>query len=385
MNELIKFKAKFKAGEVDRKNNIIHGMTLIQANREALGHEMYIDEKFVRSVVKQGKETGDIGLKARFDHPSSCFSSMGTQIGRFKNFSMKGDKAVADLHLAPFAFKSNPNGNLGEFLMDAAENDPDIMGNSIVFSGKEPETFSAGDDDDADSPEFKYPHARLSSLLGCDVVDEGAATDGMFAIKGRPDYLAEQAELWLNEKKDLVKTVLEPLVKEMVIELNDNINQNQSTMSDEKKSFGDKLLDLLSSESKEAAKKAELEAPEALEANDKLTAANEALAAKDAEIAELTASVEASKNELTEAVEGFDKKVKENDEALLGLKAEFEAFKGESIGSVTEPVASTSTSVEPSEDSKEQQRELSRDEQIAEWAFAEQNGDTVAKTYIKDK
>ncbi len=35
MNKLIKFKAKFVAGEVDRKKNIIHGMTLIQANREA--------------------------------------------------------------------------------------------------------------------------------------------------------------------------------------------------------------------------------------------------------------------------------------------------------------------------------------------------------------
>ena len=306
---------------------------------------------------------------------------MGTQIGRFKNFSMKGDKAIADLHLAPFAFESNPNGNLGEFLMDAAENDPDIMGNSIVFSMAEPKMFKAGEDDDADLPEFKFPHARLNTLLGCDVVDEGAATDGMFSIHGRPDYLAEQAQHWLADKSDLVKTILEPLVKEMVTELNDNINQNQSTMSDDKKSFLQKVQELLSSESAEA----EIKEPEAPEVNDKLTAANDKLAAKDVEIAELTASIEASKKELTEATEGFSEKVKANDAALLGLKDEFEAFKSESIGSVVEPTANTDTSVEVSEKTKEKQKELNSDEQIAQWAADELAGKTASKGYLNDK
>ena len=382
MNKLIKFKAKFVAGEVDRKKNIIHGMTLIQANREALGHELFIDEKFVRSVVKQGKETGDIGLKARFDHPSACFSSMGSQIGRFKNFSMRGDKAVADLHLAPFAFNSNPNGNLGEFLMDAAENDPDIMGNSIVFSMAEAQTFKAGEDDDADSPEFIYPHARLNSLLGCDVVDEGAATDGMFSIHGRPDYLAEQAQHWLTDKSDLVKTILKPLLKEMVTELNNNTNKNKSIMSDEKKSFLTKLTELISSESSEANEDTQTEA---LEVNEDLEAENTELAAKDVEIAELKAGIEVSKTESEEAQAKFDKEVKENKDALLEIKADFEAFKNEPIGGVVEPTANTSTSVEPSKETKEAQKELNKDEQMAEWAFAEQNGDTVAKTFIKDK
>tara|TARA_R100001244_G_scaffold124688_3_gene94570 strand:- start:1658 stop:2761 length:1104 start_codon:yes stop_codon:yes gene_type:complete len=359
MNKVAKFKSNFKAGSVDRENNIIHGMSLIQANREALGHELFIDEKFVRSVVKQGKETGDIGLKARFDHPSSCFSSMGTQIGRFKNFKMSGDKAVADLHLAPFAFESNPNGNLGEFLMDAAENDPDIMGNSIVFGMAEPEMFKAKEGENEDSPEFIYPHARLSKLYGCDVVDEGAATDGMFSIKGRPNYLAEQAEHFLKEKEDLIRTVLKPLINEMVTDLN---NKNKSKMSDEKKSFFDKLTDLMSKEKEVSPDKKPVELGEG-----EKEAATIALASKNTEIEALKATIEAGeteltavKDELTTAKEGFNT-------SLAEIKTDFEAFKKESIGSLIEDGASDGTSVDLSEEAVEIRRLKEKDSNISKW------------------
>lgn len=376
MSKVTKFKAKFQVGSVDRENNIIHGMTLIQANREALGHEVYIDEKFVRSVVKQGKETGDVGLKARFDHPSACFSSMGTQIGRFKNFSMKGDKAVADLHLAPFAFDSNPNGNLGEFLMDAAENDPDIMGNSIVFQGKEPEMFTAGEGDNPEDIQFMYPHARLHKLYGCDVVDEGAATDGMFAIKGRPDYLAEQAELWLGEKKDMIKTLLSPLVGELIKE---NINQNQSNMSDKTPSLLERLSVLVSSESVDAAEPV----AETPEVNVELDAANAELASKDAEILSLSEGFEVKIAELNSKSESSEVLLSEAKTAIEVLNAEIVDLKKLSIGSVAEPVANTDESVELSEEAKEKRAELTRDEKIAQWAVSSSKGETATSAYIK--
>jgi hypothetical protein len=377
MSKLTKFKSNFKVGKVDRENNIIHGMTLIQANREALGHETYIDEKFVRSVVKQGKETGDVGLKARFDHPSACFSSMGTQIGRFKNFRMSGDKAVADLHLAPFAFDSNPNGNLGEFLMDAAENDPDIMGNSIVFSGKEPEMFKAGEDDDPEDIAFLYPHARLHKLYGCDVVDEGAATDGMFAIKGRPNYLAEQAELWLSEKQDMVKELLSPLVNELI---DDNINQKSINMSDNKKSLLDRLKETVASySSEEVVETPEIETPEV---NEELEAKVAELASKDAEILSLTEGFEVK-------IAEYDSKVAESTELLSEAKKEIEALNAKisdlekvSLGSVAEPVANTDESVELSEEAKEKRAELTRDEKIAAWAVAQANGKTATSEFL---
>ena len=366
MNKLIKFKSGFKTGKVDRENNIIHGMTLIQANREALGHEMFIDEKFVRSVVKQGKETGDIGLKARFDHPSACFSSMGTQIGRFKSFRMNGDKALADLHLAPFAFESNPNGNLGEFLMDAAENDPDIMGNSIVFSMAEPQMFKAGEGDDIDSPEFMYPHARLNSLLGCDVVDEGAATDGMFSIKGRPNYLAEQAEHFLAEHKDVVRALLAPTIKELFTEINDNINQNQSKMSDEK-SLKDGFKEFYNKHFSSPEVEEVVEVIETPEANKDLEAAKTELASNVEEIEALKAEISKGVSALEAATTEFNDKVKANDEAVLAIKADFEAFKSESIGSLTDDVASTDDSVNLSEEAKESRKEDSKKESTSFW------------------
>jgi hypothetical protein len=360
MNKVTKFKARFKAGSVDREKNIIHGMTLIQANREALGHEMFIDEKFVRSVVKQGKETGDIGLKARFDHPSSCFSSMGSQIGRFKNFKMQGDKAVADLHLAPFAFESNPNGNLGEFLMDAAENDPDIMGNSIVFAGAEPETFNAKDGDDENSPEFIYPHARLSKLYGCDVVDEGAATDGMFSIHGRPDYLAEQAEHFLKEKEDLIRTVLKPLIKEMVTELN---NKNKSKMSDNKESFFVKLTALMSKESEKTSEDTAVNEPK----NDDLEAATTALASKTDEVEALTTEVREGREALTAVQAELATAKKEFKTSLESIKYDFEAFKNEPVGGLLEDGASDDTSVELSDSAKAERAEKERQGSVQEW------------------
>ena len=376
MSKLTKFKSNFKVGKVDRENNIIHGMTLIQANREALGHEVFIDEKFVRSVVKQGKETGDVGLKARFDHPSACFSSMGTQIGRFKNFSMKGDKAIADLHLAPFAFDSNPNGNLGEFLMDAAENDPDIMGNSIVFAGKEPEMFTAGEGDDPNDIRFEYPHARLHTLYGCDVVDEGAATDGMFAIKGRPNYLAEQAEHFLTERKDMVMDLLKPYVKE----LNENINQKSINMSDNKKSLSEDLKDLIKRQF--SSEEVVSETPEITEEVVEEDAKDIALASKDAEILSLSEGFEVKIAEYNAKAEESEVLLSEAKTAIEALNTKVADLENVSLGTVAEPVANTDDSVELSEEAKEKRAELTRDEKIAAWAVSASKGETASSAYL---
>lgn len=374
--QLTKFQGKFKAGVVDRESNIIHGMTLIQGNREALGHEMFIDEKFVRSVVKQGKETGDIGLKARFDHPSACFSSMGSQIGRFKNFRMKEDRAIADLHLAPFAFASNPNGNLGEFLMDAAENDPDIMGNSIVFRGAEPENFRAGDDDNPDDPEFLFPHARLEELHGCDVVDQGAATDGMFSIFGRPNYMAEQAELWIDEHPEILKTILEPIFKKF-------INQNQSIMSDDNKSLLERVKEAIKSEP--TAKDVVVDAPE-VDYNAEKEALEASLTAKDAEILSLS---EGFKVTLAECDESFNAEVSVKDEALTealtaieDLKSTIADLKKESLGTTVDPIASTDDSVDLSDEAKADLVAKTKDEEMAFQASEHAKGNTFAQTYI---
>jgi len=371
MTDLVKFKSTGFSGSVDSQKRIIEGLTLIEANREALGHGMYIDETMIDQVVAGGLEFGELGAKARYDHPDACFSSMGDQLGRLKNFRREGNKAVADLHIGEYTKKS-PKGDVGEHVLAMANEDPDIVGMSIVFTTDEPEMFEAGEGEDENDLRFKLPHARVKSFHGADVVDEGAATDGLF---NRPRYLAEQAQLWLSERSGLVKEVLSPIVKEMVTELNDNNkNQNQSNMSEKKASFSDKLGDLIE---KHFSKSEEVEVAEVTETNEELEAATTALAEKDAEIEALKAEVEASK-------EQSEKVASESKELFNSIKAELEALKSEPIGSVVEPVSTDDTSVELSEEAKKEQRELAKDDQIAKWGLDQAAGITASKEYIKN-
>lgn len=384
MNKLVKFKAIGFSGDVDSDNNVLKGLTLIEANREALGHGMYVDETMIDQVVSKGAEFGDTGAKARYDHPNACFSSMGTQLGRFKNFRREGTKAVADLHIGAYT-KNSPNGDIGAHIMALAKEDPDMVGLSIVFSASESETFEAGEGDNADDLQFQLPHARIDSFHGADVVDEGAATDGLY---GRPNYLAEQAEHWLADKSDLVKSLLGPMVKELFTELNENINQNQSKMSDNKKSLKDGLKDLLASFSSETA----AEESAAPEVNEEANNLEVELSSKSDEIVELNASIESIKADFTTKSEETDELLLSATESITALKAEvegykseIEALKSESIGSVVEEVASADTSVEPSAETKAAQKELSKDEQRAIWASQESKGLTASLTYINNK
>jgi hypothetical protein len=368
MNKLVKFKAqKFEKGRIDFDKKIIYDVVLIEPNREASGHGMFVDQKMVNQVVELGNAGAKIGFKARFDHPNACANStMGTQLGRLKNYRLNdNNKAIADLHIGGYT-KHSPNGDIGKWLLTVADEDPDQIGFSIVFSPDESVTFEAGEDEDPDQPKFLYPHARIKAFHGADVVDEGAATSSLFSegILGRPDYLAEQAEHFLNEKKDLFKTILKPLIKEMVTELNNNTNQNQSKMSDEKKSFFEKLTDLMSNESAEAGEDVNAEE---LSENSELEAATIALASKIKEVEALTTSLATEKealtavqNELTTAKEGFSASLSE-------LKTEFEAFKSESIGNVVDDVADTDESVDLSDKAKEERTEKTKQSNVTEW------------------
>lgn len=236
MSKLTRFKQDDSVGAVDKENGIISGVAIITSNREALGHEMFIDDTTVDQVVSKGQESDKgVGLKARFDHPNACFSSMGTQLGRFKNFRRDGDKARADLHLL------DANTEHREFILNLAAEDPDMFATSIVFKQGEPETFSFEDFPDKDENDpFFFPHARVDSLIGCDVVDEGAANDSLF---GRPDYLAEQAEKWASEHSD----ILEPILFKIFEKYNkQNMEDNKEVIEDPKTGF-DKVIEKLTS------------------------------------------------------------------------------------------------------------------------------------------
>jgi hypothetical protein len=173
---------------------------------EAKGHGMWIDQEFCASVVAmagQGKNATS-GLKARFGHPNMCSEALGTFLGRWKGLRMREDGAViGDLHLSSTATES-PKGDLRKYVEELAAKEPDHFGASIVFSHdyeacrafedqhyeEFDETNRIGEPTGRKLRRFKspdpanvqnLPHARCAELHAADLVDDPAATDGMFS------------------------------------------------------------------------------------------------------------------------------------------------------------------------------------------------------------
>ena len=161
------------------------GVSLIAAG-EALGHDMWIDYVTLSQVAEQAGQ-GKHGIKSRFTHPSMSADGMGRHLGRIKDVRVEGDRVLGDLHFAKSAH-STPDGNLAEYVMELAEEDPAAAGLSIVFEhdAEREEAYQASfGDGPFESPDEdnvkNLPHVRLAKLRAADVVDEPAANpEGMF-------------------------------------------------------------------------------------------------------------------------------------------------------------------------------------------------------------
>lgn len=134
------------------------------------------------------------GLKARFGHPDMSSDALGTFVGRHKNCRMStvtvtldgGEKkrlkcVRADTHLAEAAFDS-PKGNLADYIMTLAEEDPEALMLSLVLEPREEYRLEKDgsrkkDADGNPLPPLWYPE----KLHACDFVDQGAATDSLLA------------------------------------------------------------------------------------------------------------------------------------------------------------------------------------------------------------
>lgn len=156
---------------VDRENGIIKGVQIVKMGANKNGS--YFNPKFITDLVDGGNAQGQ-GVKSRFGHPNMCATSFGTFIGRYKNFTTIDGHAYADLHLDATAQKVQvPNGGVSmwEYILDMAEKNPDMFGNSIHINS---ETF----DENVDGTVVES-HI-FQSLIASDLVDSPAATDGLF-------------------------------------------------------------------------------------------------------------------------------------------------------------------------------------------------------------
>jgi hypothetical protein len=178
---------KIYRGGGDFGGGLIGGAAVITRG-EALGHDLWSDVPFLEQVTKAVNHAPG-GVKGRFTHPAVSGDGLGKTLGRWRNASLDGDVVRADLHLHQSAAKT-PDGDLAEYVISLAEEDPAAFGASISFDADfEAEgKFRAkhtGRDGIFRSPDeqniHQFPHARLAALDTVDVVDSPASNpDGLF-------------------------------------------------------------------------------------------------------------------------------------------------------------------------------------------------------------
>lgn len=180
---------------VDREAGIIYGYSVITKG-PALGHDMEIDETTLAQVVELGNKA-KLGIKSRFDHPNASSTSMGTFLGRTKNFRLSGARVLGDLHLSDAA-KDAPQGDLHHYVLGLAENDPQAFGASMVFEGKSELQLEEDGTRKKDAQGNPLPRlARVETLLASDVVDDPAANPGGMFHRGI-DSLSAKCTAFLN-------------------------------------------------------------------------------------------------------------------------------------------------------------------------------------------
>lgn len=255
------FSTGFMSGgveSVDADKHTLHGAVLIRPG-EALGHGVYIDKQFCQAVAAMSAEgkSANAGLKARFGHPNMCSDALGTFLGRWKGVTVDEEGFVrGDLHLSSTASES-PKGDLRKYVEEMAAKEPEHFGASIVFTKDVDAMWAFAIEHGAvekvdmfgpylDMENFKSPdpantknllHARISELHAADLVDNPAATDGMFSGVGGAALAAQMTE-WLDTHPEVFTALKEPGMLDIVTRYSaelkpffDRYTQNATTVA----------------------------------------------------------------------------------------------------------------------------------------------------------
>jgi hypothetical protein len=185
---------------VDRKANVIFGASLMQVGdlNDAEARPWTVDVKTLDQALNLSTRSPN-GLKARFTHPNMSADGMGSYLGRWKNLRIDGDTLRGDLHIADAAFTS-PQGDLGNYVMDLAESDPEAFGVSLATKLDQAnlQQFASANDAKPKAERGMWP-MRFQAIKAGDVVDDPAATrGGMFSLDADLRDLPAQATALLS-------------------------------------------------------------------------------------------------------------------------------------------------------------------------------------------
>jgi hypothetical protein len=198
---------------VDREKKMLNGFVVAQIG-PAKGHGADLDETTLTQLMELGNAI-DGGAKMRFTHPNMSNDGLGKYLGRAKNFRMDGDMLRADGKLGESSFKT-PNGDLGSYVMDLAEEDPEAFGASVAMYADMEERLDEEKKPKKDEAGKKLPPVfRVKKLHAVDVVDQPAATNAMFTANTWAAQATEFADR-LSESLDLSPQEVAAKVQEFI-------------------------------------------------------------------------------------------------------------------------------------------------------------------------
>jgi hypothetical protein len=190
----------FDETAINSEEGIMSGVSLISVG-EAKGHELFVDEDSIESILSVIKDTK---LPSYLTHRGALFEDRLTkEIGYFNNFRIKDNKIVGDFH----AFKSFKDDDAKTYrrLFEMAEQIPERFGLSIVFSANQVWATEKGDVETLDKPDdalFEYPSIRVNEVMSADFVDTPAANEkGLFSLTNKSIQSMTKAELIEINKK----------------------------------------------------------------------------------------------------------------------------------------------------------------------------------------
>ncbi len=161
----------------------------------------YFTPEFLDALVAHANAQPK-GVKCRFGHPNMCKTTLGSYVGRYKDFRKEEGKVLEDLHLSEIAKETQVEGrgiSMWDYILGMAKEDSEAFGNSIHFMGgvSYEEKEINGEMKEVDVYEFE-------SLIASDLVDSPAATDSLF--KDSED-LGLMVTSFLDENPEIFKAI----------------------------------------------------------------------------------------------------------------------------------------------------------------------------------
>jgi len=178
---------------VDRDNSVIKNVSIITKGlaNPGFGEVFEVDDVMLKQVTDSINEKK--GVKSRVTHPFE--DGVLSLIGTVQDARLEKDRVRGDIHIKSYA-EVSPAGNMKEYLLRLAEEDPKNAGLSIVFM---PAEYERDEDNPTDPPVGRIQYVTAADIVG----DPAANTSGFLSAKDKNNKTVKpktRKDFKMNEK-----------------------------------------------------------------------------------------------------------------------------------------------------------------------------------------